>query len=110
MITGTLTSARSGATSASTLDLLLASARAPACGWYPRSAIAAATRSRVAVEMGRRPLNAYETVLVDTPAARATSSIVTTATHCRSTRSEPQRLVRGSAPDKVRKSAVHPVD
>src|SRR5688500_1997956 len=38
--------------------------------------MAALTRAWVSAEIGRRPLSTYETVLIETPAARATSLIV----------------------------------
>jgi hypothetical protein len=38
--------------------------------------MAARTRARVSAEIGRRPLSTYETVLGETPAARATSLMV----------------------------------
>ncbi|GAB3931375.1 hypothetical protein GCM10029976_035240 [Kribbella albertanoniae] len=40
--------------------------------------IAASTRSRVAAPTRGRPLTTLDTVMVDTPADRATSAIVTT--------------------------------
>ncbi|GAA1416485.1 hypothetical protein GCM10009662_66770 [Catellatospora coxensis] len=38
----------------------------------------ACTRALVVAEMARLPLSTYDTVLVDTPACRATSAMVTT--------------------------------
>src|SRR5918993_4488538 len=46
---------------------------------YPRDFAADSTRARVAAETCPRPLRARETVAVETPAKRATSSMLTTA-------------------------------
>ena len=57
MSTGRCMPARSGSTSAITLERLLASALAPACGWYPRVRTLVSTRCLVAAEMVRLPLS-----------------------------------------------------
>jgi hypothetical protein len=49
--------------------------RALAFGLYPSLATASSILLRVAGDTGRFPLSAYETVLIDTPAASATSLI-----------------------------------
>ena len=54
----------------------VARARAPAFTVNPRFTMAFSIRSRVSREMERLPDSAYETVLRETPAARATSPIV----------------------------------
>ena len=51
--------------------------RAPACGRYCSSSIACSTRCRVSGEIERAPLSTYDTVLRDTPASLATSTMVT---------------------------------
>src|SRR5690606_29524943 len=56
----------------------VASARAPAFAVYPSSTTASFTRCRTSAEIVRLPDRAYDAVLRDTPAARATSPIVTT--------------------------------
>ncbi len=56
IITGTYMSVRSGTINAMMFDRLLASARAPALGWYPSSRMLCSTRSRVPAEMERLPL------------------------------------------------------
>lgn len=58
IITGTYMSVRSGTIRAMMFDLLLASARAPAFGWYPSLRTLFSTRSRVAAEIERLPLRA----------------------------------------------------
>ena len=45
---------------------------------WPSARMLACTRALVVAEMARLPLSTYDTVLVDTPAWRATSAIVTT--------------------------------
>ena len=55
--TGRFIPERSGSTRARTLVRLLARARAPACGWYPRAWMLASTRCRVVAEMARLPLS-----------------------------------------------------
>ncbi len=54
----------------------VASARAPALTVNPRLAMASSMRSRVSREMDRLPDSAYDTVLRETPASRATSPMV----------------------------------
>jgi hypothetical protein len=49
---------------------------AAALGRQPNSSATRSTRSRVAAETPGRPLSAYETTAIETPAARATSVIV----------------------------------
>src|SRR4051794_31786512 len=98
MTTATSTSGRSGTTSAMTRLRLLASARARWFGRYPSRVEASCTRARVAAEMVRLPLSTYDTVLVETPASRATSAMVTT---CRSSSRGPTPVpltVPGTAP------------
>ena len=56
----------------------MAKARAPAFTVKPRRSIAASIRSRVSLEIERLPDRAYDTVLRDTPASRATSPMVAT--------------------------------
>ena len=60
----------------------VASARAPALTVNPRLAIAASMRPRVSWEIDRLPESAYDTVLLETPAARATSPIVAMVLRC----------------------------
>lgn len=50
--------------------------RAAADGRHPYSSAMRNTRSRVAGETPGRPLRAYDTTAIDTPAARATSVMV----------------------------------
>ena len=52
------------------------SERATMFGSYPSSAIAASTRTRVAIETGTTSLITFETVDFDTPARSATSRSV----------------------------------
>src|SRR5581483_11329808 len=65
------------------------------------------TRSRVSGEIDRLPLSAYDTVLAETPACRATSVIFTTAGHAPSVacRSAPTAPPAGSAVTQTRSSA-----
>src|SRR5690349_12497805 len=77
MWVGAWVSLRSGSVRAKICVRLPASMRAPALGLYPRSRTAFSMRRRVSAEIGRFPLSAYDTVLIDTPAASATSLIFT---------------------------------
>ena len=69
MWVGAWVSRRSGSVRAKMWVRLPASIRAPALGLYPRLLTACSMRRRVSGETGRLPLSAYDTVLIDTPAA-----------------------------------------
>ena len=66
----------------------VARARAPALTVNPSSGWPRSMRSRVSREIVRLPESAYETVLRETPAARATSSIVAMSIRSSSNRFE----------------------
>ncbi len=61
-----------------TIVRVVASARAPALGVYPSVRTASSTRRRTSAEIALFPESAYDAVLRETPATRATSPMVAT--------------------------------